>query len=88
MDVVECIEHGPQEETYVCKHLASSLKTQQPVGFYWSSEPRGDAWCDECEKVRIAEGGPSGDWNDRSEAFASIQILCGACYDKVKSLNG
>jgi hypothetical protein len=88
MDVVECIEHDPQEETYVCKHLASSLKMQQPVGFYWSSEPRGDAWCDECEKVRIAEGGPSGDWNDRSEAFASIQILCGACYDKVKALNG
>lgn len=40
MDVVECMEHGSQEETYVCKHLVSSLTTQRPIGFYWSSEPR------------------------------------------------
>jgi hypothetical protein len=31
---------------YVCTHLVSSLKTQQVVGCYWASEPRGDAWRD------------------------------------------
>jgi hypothetical protein len=87
MGVVECAEHGSQEETFVCKHLVLSLKTLRPVGFYLSSEPRGDAWCHACEEVRIANGGPNGDWNDRSEEFAGIQILCGACYDKVKALN-
>lgn len=57
---IDCAEHGSQDETYVCKHLVSSLKTQQVMGFYWASEPRGDACRDVCEKVRIAEGGASG----------------------------
>jgi hypothetical protein len=85
MHRVECEEHGFQDETCVCKHLVSSSKTHQVVGFYWASEPRGDAWCDVCEKVRIAEGGASGDWNDRSEAFAGIQLLCG-CHDLVRGI--
>ena len=86
-DLVDCTVHGPQEETFVCQHLAQSLKTMKPVGFFYSSEPRGDAWCSQCEEVRIREGGPTGDWNERSEAFAQIKILCGACYDKVRAIN-
>lgn len=86
-DLVQCSEHGLQEETYVCKHLVLSLRTDEVIGFYWSSKPRGDAWCATCEKVRIAEGGSSGDWNERSEAFADIKILCGACYDRVRAIN-
>jgi len=86
-DLVQCSEHGLQEETYVCKHLVLSLRTKEVIGFYWSSKPRGDAWCATCEKVRIAEGGSSGDWNERSEAFADIKILCGACYDRVRAIN-
>jgi hypothetical protein len=84
-DLIQCEEHGSQEETYICQHLISSLKTNESVGFYWSSEPRGDAWCHACEKVRIAEGGIRGDWNERSEAFADIKILCGACYDRIRT---
>jgi hypothetical protein len=37
------------------------------------------------EKVRIAEGGISGDWNERSETLADIKILCGACYDRIRT---
>jgi hypothetical protein len=29
----------------------------------------------------------AGDWNERSEAFADIKILCGACYDRVRAIN-
>ena len=86
-DQVDCAVHGPQEETFVCQHLAQSLKTNRPVGFFYSSEPRGDAWCSQCEEVRIREGGETGEWNERSEAFAQIIILCGACYDKVRAIN-
>jgi len=86
-DVVHCDEHGDQEETFVCNHLAKSLETSQPVGFFFASQPRGDAWCSECEKVRVAEGVPSGDWNERSEAFANITLLCGGCYDKIREIN-
>ena len=82
---VECSIHGPQDETFVCCHLVESLRTGNRVGFYFASEPRGDAWCEACEEVRIREGG---DWNDRSEAFANIKLLCGACYDEVKKING
>ena len=86
-DTVDCAEHGPQEPTFACQHLVRSLTTQKPVGFFFASEPRGDAWCSACEEARIREGGESGDWNERSEAFARIQLLCGACYDKVRRLN-
>lgn len=87
-DKIECSEHGIQEETFVCCHLAESLQSDERIGFYYSDEPRGDAWCSACEKVRISEGGDTGDWNDVSEAFAQIRLLCGACYDKVKHQNG
>ena len=87
-NTVECQTHGEQEETYVCQHLARSLNTQEHVGFFWANEPRGDAGCSECEAVRVKEGGISGDWNDRSEELAGITLICGACYDKVRALNG
>jgi len=86
-DVVHCGEHGDSEETFVCSHLAKSLHTPEPLGFFFASTPRGDAWCSVCEKVRIAEGGPNGDWNDRSEAFAKITLICGGCYDKIRIIN-
>ena len=87
-NTVECREHGPQEETFVCQHLARSLRALEPVGFFFARELRGDAWCSACEEVRVREGGETGDWNERSEAFVQITLLCGSCYDKVKRLNG
>lgn len=86
--VVQCASHGPQEATFVCCHLAASLDSNQAVGFFWSpsdESSRGDAWCSECETVRVRCGG---DWNDESEAFAKIQLLCGGCWDRLKALNG
>lgn len=84
---VECCEHGEQQATYVCQHIVQSLRDGQPRGF-WSSEaspdnPRPDSWCDECEAVvnRV------GEWNDESEAFAGVTLLCGACYDRAKQMN-
>lgn len=84
---VECSEHGAQQETYVCQHLIHSLRTGEHVGF-WCAEsngnPRPDAWCDECEKkVQSTDG----EWNDESESFAGIRLLCGACYDRVRRMN-
>lgn len=86
--LIVCCEHGEQEETFVCQHLLRALQTRETVGFCFASSPRGDAWCSECEDVRVREGGSSGDWNERSEAFASIKLLCGACYDQVRELHG
>ncbi len=84
---VECETHGPQEATFVCSHLVASPISNEPVGFFWSpteGTSRGDAWCSRCEEVRLRCGG---DWNDESESFAQIQLLCGACWDRVKQSN-
>ena len=34
----------------------------------------------------MREGGEGGDWNERSEAFAGIKLVCGACYDEIRAL--
>ena len=84
---VECCEHGKQQSTYVCQHIVQSLENGEPRGFCCSTEspnnPRPDAWCNECE-VRVNE---AGEWNDETEAFAGVKLLCGACYDKAKKFN-
>ena len=85
---IECSIHGPQESTFVCQHLVRSLTTRERVGFFSAGSPRGDAWCSACEDVRLREGGETGDWNERSEAFAGIKLLCGSCYDEAKRLHG
>lgn len=87
MELIDCEYHGEQDEAFVCAHLAESILVGAEVGFYFASEPRGDAWCAACEEIRLKEGGTSGDWNERSEAFADITLICGKCYDKAKALN-
>ena len=41
------------------------------------------AWCDECEKVRLKEG----EWNDVSMAIAKIELVCDQCYFEIKARN-
>ncbi|SRR5712692_969622 len=76
---VQCVKHGPREAAYVCRHLNLTDK----VGFYQAYDPENpeeevlNAWCDECERVRL-EGG--GEWNDKSEGFAQIWLVCSECF--------
>lgn len=85
---IECPEHGPQTTTFVCCHLTESLKTGKIVGYHCAEEdpeePYPDAWCDACQNIFEEEGF---EWNDRSEAFANINILCGLCYNRARKLN-
>ena len=81
---IECGSHGRRLATYVCRHLVESLRTRIPVGFQTADdEAHSDAWCDACEGIRSQEG----EWNDRSEAFAKITLLCSGCYDRAKELS-
>jgi MinD superfamily P-loop ATPase len=41
------------------------------------------AWCNECEAVRQKNGG----WNDESEAFAQITMICDACFEAARLRN-
>jgi len=84
---IDCPEHGEQQETFVCQHLATSLKTKKVVGYFCSTEtsdnPRPDAWCIDCEELVQEKGG----WDEESEKFAGITLLCGCCYDNAKKIN-
>ena len=85
---VECGKHGTRYPAYVCQHL--NLQTR--VGFYepFASDPgvtysddELNAWCDACDEVLLRVG----EWNDESEAFAKIKLVCDVCYFDMKELN-
>lgn len=40
--------------------------------------------CTACEEKVNSLGE---EWNDESEAFAGVTLLCGTCYDRAKELN-
>ncbi len=68
--------------TYVCQHLVRG----SGLGFFYgdSKDLRPDAWCGDCDRILIENGG---EWNDESEAFAKVTILCANCYDIVRQRN-
>ncbi len=88
-NMIHCSVHGERQEAFVCTHLAESLKTNKPVGFFYSGtvEEHSDAWCLACEEVRLKEGGEFGDWNEKSEAFAQITLICEDCYTRIVRIN-
>ncbi|WP_032096973.1 MULTISPECIES: hypothetical protein [unclassified Alteromonas] len=87
-NTVNCCKHGEQQATFVCQHLMDSMTTKNKVGYNSAPESddnkRPDAWCNQCEVKRLECGG---DWNEESEAFANIKLVCGCCYDQAKVIN-
>jgi hypothetical protein len=88
---VRCHQHGIQETTFVCQHLANSLVTRVPAGYNFpgkaDNEVHPDAWCNECEIRRHKEGGDGGEWAENSNEYLDIKILCAKCYDDMRTLN-
>jgi hypothetical protein len=80
---VQCGTHGPATATFVCQHLVSG----SGLGFFCADDPEAphpDAWCGQCEEVRIREGG---EWNDASEALAKVTLICHHCYEAARERN-
>lgn len=81
--ITHCERHGDMQETFVCEHLLYGSE----LGFFTDPKdtpnPRPDAWCSNCERLRIKHGG----WNDRSEALIKVNLVCGGCYDEIKERN-
>lgn len=86
---MECSKHGKQGYGLVCHHLIQENKS---LGFWESinsdstkkyKDGELNAWCDECDKVLIQEG----EWNEKSESFAQIQLICTSCYFEIKNKN-
>lgn len=84
-DTVECPVHGTEDPAFVCRHLNLS----QAVGFIEGFDPQDPeaelyhAWCRACDAVLMREE----DWNDRSEAFAGVRMVCRGCYREMRALN-
>jgi len=78
---VECPEHGIRDATYVCQHLAAGGGSGFHCGHDDDDPDR--LWPDACERVRESEG----EWNDRSETFAGVRLLCSGCYQRVRHRN-
>jgi hypothetical protein len=87
--LIKCSAHGPSRRAYICQHL----NTEKKIGFeeaFTSYRSMGleeeedfQAWCDECEKVRLKHDG----WNAESMKFASIKLVCEVCYFDIKKIN-
>ncbi|MFL5242350.1 MAG: DUF2199 domain-containing protein [Gemmataceae bacterium] len=79
---VSCDCHGESYATFVCKHLAKGFG----LGFFCADQPgdpQPDAWCGACQRVLEKEGV----WNDRSESFADVKLVCAGCYTTIKDRN-
>ncbi len=84
---IKCDLHESGRVAFVCQHLLNDNNAGYHEAF--DSEPEVDddddyqAWCDECEKARLKEGG----WNDVSMAVAQIKVVCDECYFVIKERN-
>jgi len=75
---------------FVCQHLflQHRKKEYSPIGFYQPTQDPGDpdddleAWCAACDEVL----GRVGEWNDESEAFADIKVLCSGCFERIREI--
>lgn len=89
--VVECGTHGRSAPAYVCSHLVEGLRGRdiRSIGFHEgeaqsAEDAEGECgWCQACEDVRAAEGG----WNDRSEGYAQITLICSGCFEEIRQLS-
>ena len=84
---VNCSKHGIQAPTFVCQHIAQTLIDNIPRGFlkaWGSGELRPNAWCRECDK-RLEEN--NWIWDDETEDYAGVTLICGKCYDIAEELN-
>jgi hypothetical protein len=65
--------------------VLDSLRPWSRVGFHTPGDADDDdqAWCNACEQVRAREG----EWNERSEAYAAIRLICNDCFQQARELN-
>ena len=80
---LSCPTHGESAPAFVCRHL---LDTQNaPRGFFepdhsdTPEEPQ--AWCEACDDMLNQEG----EWNDVSEGFAGVSLVCCGCFSKLRA---
>ena len=80
---VNCAAHGETQAAFVCRHLVGAVRSSGPAIGFNEPSPLGDepqAWCAECDTVYLDEG----EWNDVSEGFAGVTLICSGCFADLK----
>lgn len=82
---MECPIHGTGKPAFICQHLqhGTALGFLSPSDGPTEAEPWAQGWCSACEAVRMTAGG----WNDASEEYASIRLVCSGCFDDARRRN-
>jgi len=84
---IACDKHTSGRVAFICQHLNKDKYTGFHEAFdadtITDDDDGYEAWCDECEKVRVKEG----EWNEASMAFAKIRLVCDQCYFDIKKRN-
>lgn len=85
---VECSEHGKGYAAFVCCHLVKgeNLGFWEPIDTYPNKEYFNDklqGWCNQCDEVLMKYG----KWNEESEAYAKIRVVCDRCFFEIKAKN-
>lgn len=79
-----CQKHGDRRKAYVCGHLLYGDR----LGFFCASDepsnPHPDAWCSTCDQIRLEHGG---EWTEQSAGLIDVRLVCGDCYEEIKTRN-
>jgi hypothetical protein len=83
--LMECVRHGIRRPAFICQHLrlGEGIGFNQDHGPFDPEWPFQNAWCAECDKVLLREG----EWNDVSERFAKVTLICEGCLEEIRSRN-
>ena len=88
---VQCATHGRVQPAFVCRHLVEQLRNprSERIGFFRPAANDGEpeelqAWCADCDVVLRRVG----EWNDESEAFAGVTLICSGCYGNLQRSQG
>ena len=84
---IDCSLHGQTRPAFVCRHLVRG----DGLGFFSPnrsliSDDESDelqSWCADCERVRQEQG----EWNDVSEGYAGITMICDNCFEAARNRN-
>lgn len=87
--IIDCEEHESGRIAFICQHLNKKTTTGFEEAFTtWKGMELGEdddfqAWCDECEIVRLKEDG----WSDKAMEFLKGKVVCESCYFEIKEFN-
>jgi hypothetical protein len=74
---IDCDLHGEGVPYgFVCGHLLGKAQVGWVDGE--DEELCPDAWCEDCEQIRLA----AGEWNEENEEALDVTVVCACCYHR------